>query len=55
MDDINDESLLNEMKKIQGVTASEGNSDFILPFAIGGILGLIIGLGCGIVIMKKKK
>ena len=33
----------------------ENNSDFGMPLAIGIIIGLIIGVGCGIFILKKKK
>lgn len=54
VDDVNDNTLLNEMNKIQGKSIEDNGSDFILPLVIGIVIGLIIGVGCGIVIMKKK-
>ncbi|HIH35368.1 MAG TPA: hypothetical protein HA355_07670 [Methanosphaera sp.] len=54
LDDVNDQSLLNEMNKVQGQTSENTGSNFILPLIIGIVIGLIIGVGCGILIMKKK-
>lgn len=55
IDDVNDNSLLNEMNKIQDKSIENNTSDFILPLIIGIFIGLIIGVGTGIVIMKKKQ
>ncbi|WP_323735913.1 hypothetical protein PXD04_08465 [Methanosphaera sp. ISO3-F5] len=55
IDEVTNDSLLNEMKKVQDVTPTENGSDFILPLVIGIVIGIIIGVGCGIVIMKKKE
>ena len=57
MDDVNNDSLVKQMKDIQGVNTVQNtnNNDFLMPLIIGIIIGLIIGIGCGIVIMKKKE
>lgn len=54
LDNVNDESLLKEMKNIPTVSSAGNNSDFMMPLLIGIVIGVIIGIGCGIVIMKKK-
>lgn len=54
IDNVNDNSLLNEMNKIQDKSIDNNSSDFIVPLIIGVVIGLIIGVGTGIVIMKKK-
>lgn len=55
IDDVNDETLLNEMNKVQGITPSDNGGNFLLPLIIGIIIGAIIGVGCGVLIMKKKQ
>ena len=57
MDDVNNDSLVKQMKYIQGVNTVQNtnNNDFLMPLIIGIVIGLIIGIGCGIVIMKKKE
>lgn len=57
MDDVNNDSLVKQMKDIQGVNTVQNtnNNDFLMPLIIGIVIGLIIGIGCGIVIMKKKE
>ncbi len=54
IDDVNDESLLKQMQKVENISSQDNSSDFILPLLIGIVIGAIIGVGCGIVIMKNK-
>ena len=56
VDDVNDDSILQGLQDI--MNAPTGNSaqenNFGLPLIIGVVIGALIGIGCGIFIMKKK-
>ena len=56
VDDVNDDSILQGLQDI--MNAPTGNSvqesNFGLPLIIGIVIGALIGIGCGIFIMKKK-
>ena len=45
---------LNDIMNAPTGNSAEGNG-FGLPLAIGIVIGLIVGVGCGIIILKKKK
>ena len=56
IDNLTNDTILQGLNDIMNAptgTAQEGNS-FGLPLAIGIIIGLIVGVGCGILILKKK-
>ena len=55
LDDVNDDSLLRAMKSVEDVALEESNGDFLTPLVIGIVIGAIIGVGCGVMIMKKKE
>ena len=55
VDDVNDDTILQGLQDI--MNAPVGNtqeSSFGLPLIIGVIIGALIGIGCGIFIMKRK-
>ena len=56
VDDVNDDSILQGLQDIMNAptgNTSEENT-FGLPLIIGIVIGALIGIGCGIFIMKKK-
>ena len=57
VDDVNNDSIKQGLQDLMnaptGNTAPE--SSFGLPLVIGIVIGALIGIGCGIFIMKKKK
>ena len=56
VDDVNDDAILQGLQDI--MNAPTGNTSeettFGLPLIIGIVIGALIGIGCGIFIMKKK-
>ena len=56
VDDVTDDTILEGLQNIlnapTGNNSSEGS--FGLPLLIGIIIGALVGIGCGIYIMKKK-
>ncbi len=56
VDDVNNETILEGLQNI--MNAPTGNvsqeSSFGLPLIIGIVIGALIGVGCGIFIMKKR-
>ena len=57
VDNVTNDTILQGLNSIMNAptgTSQEGNS-FGLPLAIGIVIGLIVGVGCGILILKKKK
>ena len=56
VDNVTNDTILQGLNDIMNAptgTSQEGNS-FGLPLAIGIVIGLIVGVGCGILILKKK-
>lgn len=56
VNDVTNDTILQGLNDIMNAptgTSGEGNS-FGLPLAIGIVIGLIVGVGCGILILKKK-
>lgn len=56
IDNVTNDTILQGLNDIMNAptgTSQEGNS-FGLPLAIGIVIGLIVGVGCGILILKKK-
>lgn len=56
VDDVNNDTIKQGIQDIMNAptgNAQSGNS-FGMPLAIGVIIGALIGIGCGIFIMKKK-
>ncbi len=56
IDDINNDTILDGLQKVMNSPTenTSNNNDFGLPLAIGIIIGALMGIGCGIYIMKKK-
>ena len=57
IDNVTNDTILQGLNNIMNAptgSSQEGNS-FGLPLAIGIAIGLIVGVGCGILILKKKK
>ena len=57
VDNVTNDTILQGLNSIMNAptgNSPEGNS-FGLPLAIGIAIGLILGVGCGILILKKKK
>ena len=54
VDTLNNDTILQGIKDIMNAPTGnvENNSDFGMPLAIGIIIGLIIGAGCGIFILE---
>ena len=56
VDDVNDDTILEGLQNI--INAPTGNTpaenSFGLPLAMGIIIGALVGIGCGIYIMKRK-
>ena len=56
VDNVTNDTILQGLNDVMNAptgNSQEGNS-FGLPLAIGIVIGLIIGVGCGILILKKK-
>ncbi len=56
VDNVTNDTILQGLNNIMNAptgSSQEGNS-FGLPLAIGIVIGLIVGVGCGILILKKK-
>ena len=56
IDNVTNDTILQGLNDIMNAptgSVQEGNS-FGLPLAIGIVIGLIVGVGCGILILKKK-
>ena len=56
VDNVTNDTILKGLNDVMNAptgNSQEGNS-FGLPLAIGIVIGLIIGVGCGILILKKK-
>lgn len=56
VDDVNNDTILNGLQSIMNAPTGNAQSEsgFGLPLAIGIIIGALIGVGCGIFIMKRK-
>ncbi|WP_304123974.1 hypothetical protein [Methanosphaera cuniculi] len=58
INDVNNQTIEDGLNKLNTVNVTtsqtENNSTFSIPLIAGIIIGLIIGIGCGVVIMKKK-
>lgn len=56
IDDVNNDTVLDGLKNVVSSSTENTSNDngFGLPLAIGIIIGALIGIGCGIYIMKKK-
>lgn len=57
VDNVTNDTILQGLNNIMNTPAANTQSEnsFGLPLAIGIAIGLIIGVGCGILILKKKK
>lgn len=57
VDNVTNDTILQGLNNIMNTSAANTQSEnsFGLPLAIGIAIGLIIGVGCGILILKKKK
>lgn len=55
VDDVNEDSIQQGLQDIMNApTGNTSQSSFGLPLIIGLVIGALIGVGCGIFIMKKK-
>lgn len=56
VDDVNNDTVLSGLQKIMDAPTGNAQSQtgFGMPLAIGIIIGALIGVGCGIFIMKRK-
>lgn len=55
VDDVNDDAILQGLQDIMNAPVGNAQeSSFGLPLIIGVIIGALIGIGCGIFIMKRK-
>ena len=56
VDDVNNDTILDGIQKIMDAPTGNASSEntFGLPLIMGIIIGALIGIGCGIYIMKKK-
>lgn len=56
IDDVNDNTVLQGLQDIMNAPTgnSSQESSFGLPLIIGIVIGALIGIGCGIFIMKRK-
>ena len=57
VDNVTNDTILQGLNNIMNTPAANTQSEnsFGLPLAIGIAIGLIIGVGCGILILKKKE
>ena len=56
VDDINNDTIQQGLQDIMNAPTGDASqeSNFGMPLAIGLVIGALIGIGCGIFIMKKK-
>lgn len=56
VDDVNNDTVLNGLQNVMNAPTGNTQSEnsFGMPLIIGIIIGALIGVGCGIYIMKKK-
>ena len=55
VDDVNNDTILKGLHEIFNVeTGNTGESNFGVPLIIGAVIGILAGIGCGVLIMKKK-
>ena len=56
VNDVNNDTIQQGLKGIMNAPTgnAQSESNFGLPLAIGIVIGALIGIGCGIYIMKKK-
>lgn len=48
------ESITNSAKQLLLINVGGSSNDFIMPLGVGLVIGAIIGLVCGVFIMKRK-
>ncbi|WP_286940229.1 hypothetical protein [Methanosphaera sp. DEW79] len=55
IDDVNNQSIQEGLIKVNNTKNTKNVSDFATPLTIGILVGAILGVGCGIFLMKRKQ